>query len=29
LTNQKKGSAVRSYLLHSSLAGAQLCCDFY
>jgi hypothetical protein len=29
LGNQKQGAAVRSYLLHSSLAGAQLCCDFY
>ncbi len=29
LANQKQGSAVRSYLLHSSLAGAQLCCAFY
>ncbi len=29
LANQKQGAAVRSYLLHSSLAGAQLCCGFY
>jgi len=27
-TNQKQGAAVRSYLLHSSLAGEQLCCAF-
>ncbi len=25
---QKQGGSVRSYLLHSSLAGAQLCCTF-
>ncbi len=24
--NQKQGSAVRSYLLHSSVVGAQFCC---
>jgi hypothetical protein len=29
LGNENQGAAVRSYLLHSSLAGAQLCCDFY
>ncbi len=29
LTNQKQGTAVKSYLLHSSLAGVQLCCAFY
>jgi hypothetical protein len=29
LTNQKQGAAVRSYLVHSSLAGAQLCWAFY
>jgi hypothetical protein len=29
LTNQKQGAAVRSYSVHSSLAGAQLCCAFY
>jgi hypothetical protein len=27
--NQKQGAAVRSYLLHSSLAGAQLLCAIY
>ncbi len=26
LANQKQGVVVRSYLLHSSLAGAHLCC---
>jgi len=26
LTNQKQGGAVRSHLLHSSLAAAQLFC---
>jgi hypothetical protein len=29
LANQKQGTAVKSYLLHSSLAGVQLCCAFY
>jgi hypothetical protein len=29
LANPKQGAAVRSYLLHSSLAGVQLCCAFY
>jgi hypothetical protein len=29
LVNQKQGTTLRSYLLHSSLAGAQLCCTFY
>jgi hypothetical protein len=28
LANQKQGAAGISYLLHSSLAGAQLCCAF-
>jgi hypothetical protein len=29
LANQKHGAAVKSYLLHSSLAGVQLCCACY
>jgi hypothetical protein len=29
LVNQKQGTTLRSYLLHSSLVGAQLCCTFY
>jgi hypothetical protein len=29
LTNQKQGASGISYLLHSSLAAAQLCCGFY
>jgi len=29
LTNEKQGPAVRSYILHSSLAGAQLGGAFY
>jgi hypothetical protein len=29
LANQKQGPADRSYLLHSCVAGAQLCCAFY
>ncbi len=29
LANQKQGAAVRSYVLHSSLAGVMLCCAFY
>ncbi len=29
LTNQKWGATVRSYLLHSSLAGAEVCCAIY
>jgi hypothetical protein len=29
LANQKQGAAVRSYLLHCSLAGVRLCCAFY
>jgi hypothetical protein len=29
LVNQIQGPVVRSYLLHSSLAGVRLCCDLY
>jgi hypothetical protein len=29
LANKKQGAAIRSYLLHSSLGGAQLCCALY
>ncbi len=29
LTNQKWGAAVGSYLLHCSLAGAEVCCAIY
>ncbi len=29
LANQKQGALIRSYLLHSSLVCAQLCCIFY
>jgi hypothetical protein len=29
LANQKQGSSVKSYLLHSFLACAHLCCAFY
>ncbi len=29
LTNQKWGAAVRSYLLHTSLVGAEVCCAIY
>jgi len=29
LANQKQEAAVRSYLLHSSVAGVRLCCNFY
>jgi len=29
ITNRKQGQTVRSHLLHSSLAYAQLCCTFY
>ncbi len=29
LANQKQGAAVRSYLLHSSLAGVRLYCAYY
>jgi hypothetical protein len=29
LANKQQGAANRSYLLHSSLAGAQLCCAFH
>jgi len=29
LANQKQQAAIRSYLLHFSLAGVRLCCAFY
>jgi hypothetical protein len=29
LANKKQGAAIRSYLLHSSPGGAQLCCALY
>jgi hypothetical protein len=29
LVDEKQGAAVRSYLLHSSLASVRLCCAFY
>jgi hypothetical protein len=29
MANQKHGIVVRSNLLHSSLAGSELCCDFH
>ncbi len=29
LANRKQGPAVRSYLLHSSITGAQFCCACY
>jgi len=29
LAYQKQGAAVRSYLLHSFLAGEELCCGFH
>ncbi len=29
LANKKQGAAIRSYLLHSSLARAELCCALY
>ncbi len=29
IANQKQGSEVTSYLLHSSVAGAQFCCAYY
>jgi hypothetical protein len=29
IANPKQGVSIRSYLLHSSLAGVRLCCVFY
>jgi hypothetical protein len=29
LADQKQGAVIKSYLLHSSLVGAQICCAFY
>jgi hypothetical protein len=29
ITNQKQRTAIRSYLLHSSLPGVRFCCAFY